>query len=182
MVIGMRRVISGNFWSNNALRRNTMKINVSARINRNFANEVSRFSIESGIELHVARNILRFRRALRTQPKKVWTDPKTGLALTQAQWESPSQKLYRKATMGTGATIENPNYPDVDFKTNNSPLDTWRDAVDRGMFYASKSGVNVLMTKEQADALLAQYGQEFVNPFDHEPAIVTESVFEAQSE
>jgi hypothetical protein len=127
-----------------------IKFNMSQRINREFANEVSRMSIESGIELHVARNILRFNKTFRRPTpvkNKVWTDPKTGLALTQAQWTGPLEKLREKVKNGT-----NPNkatrYDDC-FESAQDPEVTFSDALVNGMMH--DHAANVLLSREQLE-------------------------------
>lgn len=79
-----------------------MKTN-SESVNRLFNNFASFLSIEKGIESALAKNLIRWHMGQRKSrtPHKIWTDPRTGLALTVEQWKSPSQRLAEKVVNGT---------------------------------------------------------------------------------
>lgn len=107
----------------------------STEINKAFANFVSFMSISMGVEIHVARNIVR--RMMNEKPqkaaKKLWTDPKTGAVLTLNQWETPSQKRARFVRQGTD-TIKAAASRYRDFFDVEQPAEvTFGDALDNGM-------------------------------------------------
>lgn len=140
----------------------SIKLNSSFKLNKEFNNRASFIAINAGVDLHIAKNCIRWQRANKTQKTaKVWKDPKTGLALSFGQWESPSQKLARKVRQGTN---EDGGRYHLFFDSEQPAEVTWSDALDNGMFYANKSGVNILLTREQANALMAQYVLESTLP------------------
>lgn len=128
-----------------------MKLNSSFKLNREFSNQVERMSEECGIEMHIARNIIRFRRGIKRihhVNKKVWLDPSTGKTLSQAQWTGPYLTLQEKIKNGTESTSESA-YKDEDFKNNNDPDMTWFNAIVRGMTIRG----GVMLTVEESNRL-----------------------------
>lgn len=136
----------------------SIKLNSSFKLNKEFNNQASFISIHSGVDISIAKNVLRWRRANRATQKpagKVWKDPKTGLALSVGQWESPAVRLARKVRQGTNEDGGRYHH----FFDSEQPADvTFSDALDNGMVYIKSS--NVLLTREQASLLMSQYREE----------------------
>ena len=141
------------------------RLNSSREHNRQFANDCSRLSIAAGVELHVARNIIRFNRGLKSvrHTKKVWCDVKTGLPLTQKQWESKSLRLARIVKDG-GSSRRDGRY-DQFFDSNQDPDVTYGDALDNGMCQYGDN--RILLTREQGYALDRMDAEAMKNPAMH---------------
>ena len=98
----------------------------SGKKDRVFNNEASVVSIDAGCDIHIAKNVIRFRNGLKkaVPGKKVWTDPKTGLPLTVEQWTGPALKRYNKVCHNLRQCPETPEC---------EPEDTYFDAQIMGM-------------------------------------------------
>ena len=110
----------------------SIKLNSSLKLNREFSNQVSRMSIEMGIDIDLARNIIRHKRNQKPKAKKIWTDPKTGYPLSQKQWTGPAAKRAQQVKEGTSSTRLSP-FTDDDFKISQDPDVTHMNATLMGM-------------------------------------------------
>lgn len=110
-----------------------IKMNSSSKMNRYFSNKVSHMSIDIGVSLDMARNIVRWRRSSEgitgKSPKK----------LTTEQTESPSVKLARQIKDGTGSSLVS-DYDISCFELSLTPKLSWEDAEHHGMVQ-DKNGV-----------------------------------------
>lgn len=138
-----------------------MKLNSSAKMNKDFANKVSFMSISMGIELHMARNILRWQKSQRPSKKNhIFSDPKTGMPLSVEQWTGPAQKLADKVRFGTGSTVG--DYATAAFMESVPELFgcKWVDATMLGMELVN----GTLYSAGELDEMNANYS----NPFETE--------------
>lgn len=99
----------------------------SQKANQLFANEVSRLSIESGVDINIARNVLRWRKSNVKPPRP--KDYKYGLPLDSVM--SPSQHVNQFGTKG-GAKSKYPERAFSDANDHDSNA-TWLDAIENGM-------------------------------------------------
>lgn len=99
----------------------------SQKANQLFANEVSRLSIESGVDINIARNVIRWRKNNVKPPRP--KDYKYGLPLDLVM--SPSQHINQFGTKG-GAKSK---YSEEQFKFQNREFFglNWLDAIEHGM-------------------------------------------------
>lgn len=135
----------------------------SVEVNQQFNAFCAELSSDWGVAVHVARNIVR--RIMNTKPqshaKRVWTDPKTGQALTAAQWETPSQRRARFSKEGTNTEkAKNSRYGDCHDVSQN-PQITYDDAIENGM--VRRPSV-VLWDKFDVSMNAAQVKLENLNP------------------
>jgi hypothetical protein len=118
----------------------------SRKMNKEFSRQVKSITSEFGIAEHVAANVLRWKKSVKSikPPKVRW------YGLTDKQLTSPSVALADKVKYGTNC--EESKYQDDLFLINVDPDRTWNDAVKFGMYHSVSN--SILMTDPERKLMI----------------------------